>query len=1176
MDRGDIRPNAPQPLRSDQVDRVTAVLGPTNTGKTYLAIERMLGHASGMIGFPLRLLARENYDRIAKSIGVSKVALITGEERIIPPNPSYFVCTVESMPLDRPVRFMAIDEIQMAADAERGHFFTDRLLNARGLEETMLLGADTIRPLLQRLVPGAEYIARPRFSTLSYTGPKKITRLPRRSAVVGFSASEVYSIAELIRRQRGGAAVVMGALSPRTRNAQVEMFQNGDVDYIVATDAIGMGLNMDVGHVAFAGLRKFDGRTLRPLQAPELAQIAGRAGRHMNDGTFGTTAEIEPLDGGLVEQVENHRFDPLKALMWRNTDLDFASLARLVASLNVLPSLPGLQRVRESDDLMALVALASHDEIRRRAGSQQRVHLLWDVCQVPDFRKTMSEEHTKLLSQLFMHLTDAAERLPVDWVDRQIKRLERFDGDIDTLMSRIAHTRTWTYISNRSGWLDDAAGWQERTRTLEDRLSDALHERLMQRFVDRRTAMLVRRLKDQEDFMASVADSGDVNVEGQFLGRIDGFRFVPDTAASQGDQRAVMSAALRVLRQDMPARLQRFAEAPDGEFEIMPDLRIGWRGAAVAYLQPGSDILAPKIEVLPSDLLDGPSRELVRKRAADWLNGLIAKHLAELIAGRDADIGPAARGVMFQLAERLGVMPRPQIEAQLTEIDETARKALARLGARVGIYTLYLPTMLKPAAIKTRALLWAVWHGKQAMPALPVEGRTSIDMAGRDDREFLAAMGYLPLGRHAIRADMLERLAAAGRHAVRHSRDAHDAYRRAASAYAAANPAPEAVSGGIEVPTELSSDVVTQGEGMASASNDAVSVNDHSAATAEASIPATANAATSADVTIDASQEAVEEVLEMSSPVCYAGEFETPKNDATGSDAISGSGSDAIAAMTLVAEAPVVEAPAEKKPEAPPEAPVAPALPSGHFRATPEMMSYVGCSEAEMADILRDLGYRVHPPAEPEGPHSFSLVPRRTRDNQHRPNNGHDNRNRPPANRQHANRPHDERPHGENRGRGQQQAPAPSGDAVTGEAVQAGQTQQQEQHHEQPRPNRPQGDRPQQARPHQDRRQDQPRQDQPGQDAPSQQNKPRGDDERRHQQARGDKPRNDQSRGPRKEGPRNEGRRDQKRDDRRDGRRDDKRGDRRRDDNARPERVVSTGPAVESPFAKLKDLGLFK
>jgi ATP-dependent RNA helicase SUPV3L1/SUV3 len=654
---------------------------------------------------------------------------------------------------------------------------------------------------------------------------------------------------------------------------------------------------------------------------------------------------------------------------------------------------------------------------------------------------------------------------------------------------------------------------------------------LMQRFVDRRTALLVRRLNDQEDFMASVADTGDVNVEGQFLGRIDGFRFVPDIAASQGDQRAVMSAALRVLRQDMPERLQRFASAPDSEFDIAPDLRLTWRGSAVAYLQPGSDILAPKVEVLPSDLLDGPGRETVRKRVADWLTALTAKHLAELIAGRDADIGPAARGVMFQLAERLGVMPRHQIEQQLAEIDETARKALARLGVRVGIYTLYLPTMLKPAAIRVRALLWAVSRGLQAMPALPVEGRTSIDMAGRDDREFLAAMGYLPLGRHAIRADMLERLAAAGRRAVRESRDAHDAYHRAAKAYAASKPQ----SAGIEVSAgdvRASSDVVTQGEGaLAVHSSEAVSV------AAEKSFGQGADAA-SVEGSVEASHEAEPEIVEVSSPVCYAPELE-PLPMAS-SDAIGGSGSDAIGAVSPQPEpAPVSDVASSEPAQKAPEAPVPPPLPPGHFRATPEMMSYVGCSEAEMADILRDLGYRVHPPTEPEGPHSFSLAPRR-------PHNARPQRR--------DDRPQGNRPHGQRHGRGREQdkpAAAAQGAAPAGEGDQAAaQTGEQ-------RPDRQRPDRQRHDGPHQ--------------------NKPRSNDDRRNQQARG----GEQNRGPRKEGPRNEGprqegaRKEGRRDERRDGNRDGRRND-RRDDANRPERTVSTGPAVESPFAKLKDLGLFK
>ncbi|HIP80197.1 MAG TPA: disulfide oxidoreductase, partial [Kiloniellaceae bacterium] len=505
--------------------KITAVLGPTNTGKTYLAIDRMLGHPSGMIGFPLRLLARENYDRIVQIKGAAKVALVTGEEKIVPPGARYFCCTVESMPVDRPVSFLAVDEIQLCADPERGHVFTDRLLHARGLAETMFLGAETIRPVLQALVPEAEYIGRPRFSTLTYTGPQKLTRLPPRSAVVAFSASEVYATAELIRRQRGGTAVVLGALSPRTRNAQVELFESGEVDYLVATDAIGMGLNLNLDHVAFAKLRKFDGRGQRRLTAPEVGQIAGRAGRHMNDGTFGTTTEIGPLPDSLVEAVENHSFDPLAFVSWRNVDLDFSDPLALLKSLDRKPPRRELLLAQEADDQIALATLAKQPEIAALATTPEAVALLWEVCQVPDFRKILSDHHAQLLAQIYLKLMGNEKRLPEAWVGAQLQRLERSDGDIDQLIARLAHIRTWTYITHRGDWLDDSDHWQERARAIEDSLSDALHERLTQRFVDRRAAFLVRRLRGDSDLIGAVRKNGEVVVEGEFVGRIAGFRF---------------------------------------------------------------------------------------------------------------------------------------------------------------------------------------------------------------------------------------------------------------------------------------------------------------------------------------------------------------------------------------------------------------------------------------------------------------------------------------------------------------------------------------------------------------------------------------------------------------------------------------------------------------------------
>src|SRR5260221_1403453 len=758
---------------SSAAGRLTAVLGPTNTGKTYLAIERMLGHESGMIGFPLRLLARENYDRIVKIKGASQVALITGEEKIAPASARYFVCTVESMALDRQVSFLAVDEVQMAADPERGHFFTDRLLHARGAHETMLLGADTIRPVLNRLLPDIDVVARPCFSKLAYVGRKKATGLPRRSAVVGFSASEVYAIAELIRRQRGGTAIVMGALSPRTRNAQVDMFESGEVDYLVATDAIGMGLNMDVNHVWFASLRKFDGRQLRPLRDVEIAQIAGRAGRHMNDGTFGTTIDVGGLDEESVEAIENHRFDPLRDLQWRNSELDFRSVPALVASLNEAPPHVALQRVREQDDQLALQTLSQHSDFLPRLHAPARVRLLWDVCQVPDFRKTMAEEHTRLLGQLFEHLTQGGERLPEDWIDSHVKRLENFDGDIDTLMARIAHVRTWTYISHRPDWIQRAAHWQERARAIEDKLSDGLHQRLTPRVVDRRAALLVRRLRDEGEMTTSVAAAGEVTVEGEHLGRIEGFRFVPDATEGHADQKAVLSAALPALRTDLPGRLQAFAASPDGDLVFDSQLRVCWGGGPVARLLPSGDILAPKVEALASDLLDGPAREDVRKRAAAWVETRVRLGLSELMDARaTAELPAGARGIVFQLCESLGVLPRRPIEQQLAQLGEEDRKALARLGVRVGVHSLYFPSMLKPVPIRLRAGLWMVTKGRESIPPLPAEGRTSMDLPRDAEREFYATIGYLPLGDHAIRADMVERLAAMARHAVRESREA--------------------------------------------------------------------------------------------------------------------------------------------------------------------------------------------------------------------------------------------------------------------------------------------------------------------------------------------------------------------------------------------------------------------
>jgi ATP-dependent RNA helicase SUPV3L1/SUV3 len=746
--------------------RLVAVLGPTNTGKTYLAVERMLGYRSGMIGFPLRLLARENYDRVVKLKGPGAVALVTGEERIIPPHPAYFVCTVESMPVDRRIAFLAVDEVQLAADPERGHVFTQRLLYARGEDETMFLGADTIRPLLRRLLPETEIVSRPRFSTLSYAGAKKLTRLPRRSAVVAFSAADVYEIAELMRRQRGGCAVVMGALSPRTRNAQVAMYQAGEVDYLVATDAIGMGLNMDIDHVAFAKLVKFDGRAPRRLAAAEIAQIAGRAGRHMNDGSFGTTAESPALEPEVVEAIENHRFDPLPSLFWRNSQLDFRSLDGLLRSLDRAPPAAGLLRAREADDHAALIALARDPEIAALARAPAALRLLWEVCQIPDFRKTLSDAHARLLGHVYRHLIGPRRVLPTDWVADQIARIDRAEGDIDTLMQRIAHIRTWTYIAHRGDWLDDSRHWQERARGVEDRLSDALHQSLTQRFVDRRHALLTRRLSSGNDLLSAVTASGEVLVEGHAVGRMDGFRFVPESANGPEAARSLMASARRALAREIPARLRRLELAPDDAFRLDAGGFILWHGAAVARLARGDHPLSPRLELFAGELDNGPSRERLRRRLAEWLDGNLRRRLQSLWRAREADLAGAARGLVFQLVAGLGVLPRAAVAAQVAALTAADREALGRIGVHIGRESVWLPGHGRPGVGALKQLLWAA-HAERPPPR-GGERRLSYRPPPGVPEACCLAGGYRLVAGLAIRIDALERLSKAASLLARH------------------------------------------------------------------------------------------------------------------------------------------------------------------------------------------------------------------------------------------------------------------------------------------------------------------------------------------------------------------------------------------------------------------------
>jgi ATP-dependent RNA helicase SUPV3L1/SUV3 len=706
--------------------RIVAVLGPTNTGKTHYAIERMLGHRTGIIGLPLRLLAREVYDRIVGLRGPSVVALVTGEERIVPERTQYWVCTVEAMPEGMGTDFLAIDEIQLCADPERGHVFTDRLLRARGLHETLFLGSDTMRGTIAALVPRAQFMRRERFSTLAYVGSKKISRMRPRSAIVGFSVENVYAIAELIRRQKGGAAVVMGALSPRTRNAQVELYQNGDVDFLVATDAIGMGLNLDIDHVAFSGTVKFDGRRMRPLQPNELAQIAGRAGRHMNDGTFGVTGEAAPLDEEVVEAIEGHQFLPVRKLQWRNAGLDFGSADRLVASLEAAPREELLVRARESDDLMALKALSQSGEVRGRLRDARDVKLLWDVCRIPDFRGISHAEHAGLLERIFGFLHEWG-RVPDDWIGAQVKRIDRTDGDIDTLSKRLAYIRTWTYVAQRTGWVDDESHWRGATRAVEDRLSDALHGALTQRFVDRRTSVLLRRLKQKESLVAEVNDKGEVTVEGQFVGRLEGFRFRLDATATAEEGKTLAAAAVASLRPEFHLRSDRFYNAPDTEIDFTEQGGLMWGENAVGRLAAGPEPLKPQVVPFVDEEAGPEVAQKVQRRLQHFIDRRIATLFEPLLAmGRDEAMTGLARGFAFRLVENLGIIPRESIAAEVKELDQEARGALRKHGVRFGQFTVFLPLLLKPAPTRLRLVLWSLAKGLQEFPESPPPGLVTV------------------------------------------------------------------------------------------------------------------------------------------------------------------------------------------------------------------------------------------------------------------------------------------------------------------------------------------------------------------------------------------------------------------------------------------------------------------
>ncbi|WP_420143621.1 helicase-related protein [Sphingobium sp.] len=777
---------------------ITAVLGPTNTGKTHLAVERMCGHSSGMMGFPLRLLAREVYDRVVAIKGPQQVALITGEEKIVPPGARYFLCTAESMPIGvgrqagaaqminggretgikDDFAFVALDEAQLGADPERGHSCTDRMLRARGREVTMILGSASISRIVKALVPDVEIIGRPRFSTLSYAGAKKLSRLPKRSAIVAFSAEEVYAVAEMLRRFRGGAAVVMGALSPRTRNSQVQMFLNGEVDYLVATDAIGMGLNLDVAHVAFASLRKFDGRRSRRLTVSEMAQIAGRAGRHHKDGTFGSLggedgdAAFTPEE---IEAIEAHRFPPIEQLFWRNGTPRTDRLDHLLTDLEQKPQRPELRAAPESVDLAVLRRMAQDPEVIERTKGKRQVERLWAACGLPDFQKLGAEHHARTVARIWRFLSEGTGHIPRDWFAQNLTRLDSVQGDIDTLSGRIAAARTWSYIAHRPDWLAHPAEMAERTRALEEKLSDALHAALTQRFVDRRTSVLLRDMgQNASNLPVTVEPDGSVCVDGETIGKLDGFRFSVDPATRHQDRKMLLAAAERRLGKVLRVKAEELVGAADTDFALMDEAGqapgIAWGETPVASLLAGSGLLSPEIRLDRALLTLGQDvQKQVVTRLAAWVEAQKQKHLLPLVkmneSASDAQVPAVVRAVFAQLGDAGGVIARTELDSALGHLDKDQRHLLRKAGIDIGVLDIYHPGLLKPGAARWRSALLAARIAKPCLP-LPGAGLTLIPAGEKFEQMGARIAGFRGFGDQMLRIDMAERMARAAHEAI--------------------------------------------------------------------------------------------------------------------------------------------------------------------------------------------------------------------------------------------------------------------------------------------------------------------------------------------------------------------------------------------------------------------------
>ena len=742
-----------------QKNKITAILGPTNTGKTFLAIETMLSFETGMIGFPLRLLAREVYDKIIQKVDPKKVALITGEEKIIPSNAKYFLCTVESMPIDKNLDFVGIDEIQMCSDHERGHIFTDRLFNLRGEKLTMFMGSSTIKNIISKLDGDIEFINKERLSKLFYTGHKKISRIERKSAIIAFSTEEVYAIAELIRRQKGGAAIVMGSLSPKTRNAQVNLYQSGDVDYLVATDAIGMGINMDLDNVFFSNLKKFDGKKLRRLNLSEVGQIAGRAGRYLNDGSFGITGDAGKINPEEIDLIENHKFEEIRMLYWRNSKLNFASTSSLLKSLEEKPNKEWLRRIHECEDEKVLKYFLKESNFQLESNNKNQLKLLWECCQIPDFVKKNYGHHLEVVSKVFGFLSGEKGKVTNQYMKKQLQQLDKLEGNIDSISNRIANVRTWSYVANKVNWVENQDYWVERTKNLEDKLSDRLHEELTKSFIDKRASVLAQGLKQDITFKTEILENNKVLINNQFIGQLNGLKLELDlkVGALDKDIKSLKKAAKQNVEPEILSRLEQIKKLE--LIELKDDFKIYWKNFPIAKLSPGKDYLRPEINLIIDDMIDGTDKSNFAKFLQDWLNKKINFDLKSLTDLKNINTtNTSIRALAYQLYENNGVVKRENVKYFLKKLSQDERKILRNIGVKFGRYHIFLFKLFKPNAVSLRIALWKNFHQKFFNFKPPTFGLNFISEKKELSKDFMLLCGFEKFDNFFVRIDILERL----------------------------------------------------------------------------------------------------------------------------------------------------------------------------------------------------------------------------------------------------------------------------------------------------------------------------------------------------------------------------------------------------------------------------------